>query len=100
MNNIENLRQRIAQFIHEYETDGPKKEGIEPKETTDRLLSLKTEYQLLDGIRNQFNEAQGLLFIPKEPFSELTNMQLENNTFEKLYNLFNQVCIETELRDT
>jgi hypothetical protein len=43
MNNIENLRQRIAKFIHEYETDGPKKEGLGPKEAADRLSSFKTE---------------------------------------------------------
>jgi len=27
-------------------------------------------------------------------------MQLEINTLEKLYNLFNQVCVETEVWDT
>jgi len=40
------------------------------------------------------------LGIPKEPFSELTKMQLEIMTLEKLYNLYNLVCIETEVWDT
>lgn len=55
---------------------------------------------MLDGSRKQFNDAQGLIGIPKEPFSELTKMQLEINTLEKLYNLYNQVCVETEVWDT
>jgi len=40
------------------------------------------------------------LGIPKEPFSELTKMQLEIMTLEKLYNLYNLVCTETEVWDT
>jgi len=43
MNNIDNLRTRIEKFINEYETDGPKKEGLGPKEAANRLSSFKTD---------------------------------------------------------
>jgi len=44
MNNITGLKDRIAKFIHDYETKGPKEEGLGPKEAADRLSTFKGEY--------------------------------------------------------
>jgi hypothetical protein len=52
---------------------------------------------LLDRNRQQYNSAQDLLGIPKEPFNDLTEMQKEIDTLEKLYTLYNQVCQQIEV---
>lgn len=48
----------------------------------------------------QLNQAQDLLGIPKEPFGDLTEMQKEIETLEKLYNLYNQVTQDIEIWNT
>ena len=84
LSNIVELKKKIVNFKNDYEHNGPKKEGLEPKEAANRLSRFKEEYKLLDRNRNQYNSAQDLLGIPKEPFADLTEMQKEIDTLEKL----------------
>jgi len=82
--NIAELKDKIVLFKKDYDENGPKKEGLEPKEAANRLSRFKEEYKLLDRNRQQYNSAQDLLGIPKESFQDLTDMQKEIDTLEKL----------------
>jgi dynein heavy chain len=84
LNNISQLKKKIQSFKNDYEQNGPKQEGLEPKVAANRLSRFKEEYKLLDRNRQQYNSAQDLLGIPKEPFNDLTEMQKEIDTLEKL----------------
>lgn len=87
LSNIVELKSKITSFKTDYENNGPKQEGLEPKVAANRLSRFKEEYKLLDRNRQQYNSAQDLLGIPKEPFNDLTEMQKEIDTLEKLYTL-------------
>jgi hypothetical protein len=87
LENISHLKKKIITFKIDYDENGPKKEGLEPKEAANRLSRFKEEYKLLDKNRSQYNNAQFLLGIPKESFSQLTEMSKEIDTLEKLYSL-------------
>lgn len=84
LSNIVELKSKITSFKTDYENNGPKQEGLEPKVAANRLSRFKEEYKLLDRNRQQYNSAQDLLGIPKEPFNDLTEMQKEIDTLEKL----------------
>ncbi|BES88501.1 dynein heavy chain [Nesidiocoris tenuis] len=91
MTGLAEFKTSLEQFDHDFEVDGPMKEGLTAKEASDRVAIMQGKFDDLWERFELLRSGQELFGMEKSDFPSLMDRKKEFNLLQKLYGLYNQV---------
>jgi dynein heavy chain len=81
----------VQEFSENFEKNGPKVVGIEPREALNRLRMFADEYSIRKRKYESYHAGEKLFGLPHQSYPELVQTAREIELLEKLYNLYQKV---------
>jgi dynein heavy chain len=81
----------VQEFSQNFEKNGPKVQGIEPREALQRLRMFADEYSIRKRKYESYYSGEKLFGLPHQSYPELVQTAKELELLEKLYNLYQKV---------
>jgi len=81
----------VKDFSENFEKNGPKVQGIEPREALNRLRMFADEYSIRKRKYESYHSGEKLFGLPHQSYPELVQTAKEIELLDKLYNLYQKV---------
>jgi dynein heavy chain len=81
----------VEEFSENFEKNGPKVQGIDPREALNRLRMFADEYSIRKRKYESYHAGEKLFGLPHQSYPELVKTAQELELLEKLYNLYQKV---------
>ena len=89
--NIQKYSAALKNFVYRYDNHGPMEPGIPPREASDRIIVLQSDFDDLWSKHESYQAGELLFGLEKSSYPDLQRIRKELNLLQKLYQLYNHV---------
>ncbi|KAF8568731.1 hypothetical protein P879_07217, partial [Paragonimus westermani] len=88
---VKTFKEKLTDFVQDYDTVGPMEQGVAPREASDRLGLFQTRFDDLWRKYTTYSGGEELFGLAKTDYPDLQRIRKELNLLQKLYQLYNSV---------